>query len=238
MRPLGIARLASVFLLFGAACFGAACKPGASAEPSASASAPASSPPPGEGAPAAAPGEKATLGAPAPDFTLPDTEGKPVSLSSFKGKVVVLEWFNPECPFVRANHEKGPLKNLAKRLEGGGEVVWLAVNSNAAGKQGHGADKNREAKARFGMGHPVLLDERGEVGRAYGAKTTPHMFVVDRQGVLVYRGAVDNQPGSDPEPDEKLESYVDAAVADLLAGRPVSLKETEAYGCSVKYLAP
>jgi peroxiredoxin len=183
-----------------------------------------------------APGSHAEVGKPAPDFTLRDLEDKEVSLASFKGKTVVLEWFNPGCPFVKNAHTKGSLKDAADRHTKAG-VVWLAVNSGASGKQGHGVEVNRAAAKTFAMSHPILLDESGAVGKAYGAANTPHLFVVDPKGTLVYRGAVDNSPdgeGASPE-NGKLVSYVDAALADVAAGRPVGTPETKAYGCSVKY---
>lgn len=174
------------------------------------------------------------IGKPAPDFSLPDLDGKTVKLSEYKGKTVVLEWFNPDCPFVKANHTKGSLKGMAKRFSDKG-IVWLAVNSNAAGKQGHGADVNRKGKETYGIDYPILLDENGEVGKMYAARTTPHMYIIDPQGVLVYKGAIDNTPGSDPEPEDKVVNYVEAALGELAAGKAVTTKETEPYGCSVKY---
>jgi peroxiredoxin len=178
----------------------------------------------------------AKLGAPAPDFTLTDLDGKPVSLSSFRGKTVVLEWFNPGCPFVKASHTKGSLVDTAARHAKDG-VVWLAINSGAPGKQGHGVEANREGQQSFKLAHPILLDEGGRVGRAYAAAHTPHLYVINKEGVLVYRGAIDNSPdaeGGSPT-GGKLINYVDAALSDLAAGRPVATPETEAYGCSVKY---
>jgi peroxiredoxin len=179
---------------------------------------------------------KAQLGALAPDFSLPDLDGKTVKLSSFRGKTVVLEWFNPGCPFVKASHSKGSLVDTAAR-HGGAGVVWLAINSGAPGKQGHGLAANREAKARFKLDHPILLDETGRVGRAYAAAYTPHLFIINPEGVLVYRGAIDNSPDAEGESPSggKLVNYVDATLADLAAGRAVATPETEAYGCAVKY---
>jgi peroxiredoxin len=186
---------------------------------------------------AAAAMERAQVGKPAPDFTLKDLDGKEVRLSSFKGKTVVLEWFNPGCPFVKASHNKGSLKDAAKRHTKNG-VVWLAVNSNAPGKQGAGVEANRGGAKGFGIDHPILLDEAGTVGKVYGATNTPHMMVIDDKGTLVYRGAIDNSPDGEGEsaPGGKLVSYVDAALADLGAGKPVATAETKAYGCSVKYV--
>jgi peroxiredoxin len=178
----------------------------------------------------------ARIGAPAPDFTLTDLDGKSVSLSQFRGKVVVLEWFNPGCPFVRASHTVGSLKGLADKHAGEG-VVWLAINSGGPGKQGNGVDANREGIAQFGMHHPVLIDEAGKVGQLYGAERTPHMFVVNPEGVLVYRGAIDNSPDGEGQSPEggKLVNYVDGAISAIHSGAKVSPEETKAYGCSVKY---
>lgn len=177
--------------------------------------------------------QRAELGKPAPGFELVDLDGKTVKLSDHAGKVVVLEWFNPDCPFVKRNHEQGPLKDLAKRVRGEG-VVFLAINSGAPGKQGHGKEVNVAGRDRYGIDYPILLDESGAVGKAYGAKATPHMYVIDAKGVLVYAGAIDNAPDGDPD-DGKLVDYVSQALEDLRAGRPVATPETKAYGCSVKY---
>jgi thiol-disulfide isomerase/thioredoxin len=178
----------------------------------------------------------AQLGAPAPEFSLPDLDGKSVSLSQFRGKVVVLEWFNPGCPFVRASHTVGSLKGLADKHAGDG-VVWLAINSGGPGKQGAGVEANREGVSQFGMHHPVLIDETGKVGQLYGAERTPHMFVVDPEGVLVYRGAIDNSPDGEGQSPEggKLVNYVDGAISAIRSGAKVAPAETKAYGCSVKY---
>ncbi len=177
---------------------------------------------------------KAALGKPAPDFELKDIDGKVVKLSDYKGKVVVLEWFNPECPVIVKAHSEGPLKDQASRVAKDG-VVWLSINSGAAGKQGNGIDKNKKAKADWKIGGPILIDEKGDVGRKYDAKTTPHMYVIDAKGVLAYRGAIDNAASGKPEGGEPLVNYVDAALADIKAGKPVAKNDTKAYGCSVKY---
>jgi len=185
---------------------------------------------------ALAPSASAELGKPAPDFTLKDLNGNEVKLSSFKGKPVVLEWFNPGCPFVRKSHTKGSLKELAKKRTAEG-VVWLAVNSSAPGREGHGLEVNKTAVTEFGLTHPILVDEAGTVGHAYGATNTPHMFVIDDKGTLVYRGAIDNSPDGEGEsaPEGKLVVYVDEALAALKAQKPVATASTKAYGCSVKY---
>lgn len=178
----------------------------------------------------------ARVGKEAPDFELRDLDGKQVRLRDFRGKVVVLEWFNPGCPFVRASHTKGSLVDLAARLEKKG-VVYLAINSNAPGKQGHGVEVNRAEARQWGMKHPILLDESGQVGRAYGATNTPHGYVIDAKGTLVYRGAVDNSPDGEGESPEggSLVRYLEDAVVSTLGGQPVRVPETKAYGCSVKY---
>jgi peroxiredoxin len=182
------------------------------------------------------PAHASELGKKAPDFSLPDLDGKTVKLSDFKGKTVVLEWFNPECPFVKKSHTVGSLVGTAKKHTDKG-IVWLAVNSGAPGKQGHGAQKNKDAAKGFNMAHPVLLDESGATGKAYGATNTPHMYVIDKAGNLVYRGAIDNSPDGEKQnpKDGVLVNHVDAALEDLAAGRPVKVPDTKAYGCSVKY---
>ena len=181
----------------------------------------------------------AEVGRAAPDFTLPDLDGHPVHVADFKGKTIVLEWFNPGCPFVRKAHTKGSLVGTAKRYSQQG-VVWLAVNSAAPGREGYGQAKNAEGKRTYGMDHPILLDESGDVGHAYGATNTPHLFVIDKGGTLVYRGAIDNSPDAEGESPTggKLVNYVDATMADLAGGRAVATPSTEAYGCSVKYAHP
>ena len=184
----------------------------------------------------ASPALAAEVGSPAPDFTLQDLQGKTVRLADLRGKVVVLEWFNPGCPFVRAAHTRGILVGDAARHARDG-VVWLAVNSAAPGKQGYGEDANRTAAQAFRMAYPVLLDPTGQVGRAYGATNTPGMMVVDREGRLAYRGAIDNSPDGERQAPQggALVDYVSAALEDLAAGRPVRTPETRQYGCSVKY---
>jgi peroxiredoxin len=189
---------------------------------------------------------KAALKRPAPDFRLPDTEGREVSLRSLRGKLVVLEWFNPDCPFVRYAHGPGPLREMAKRYQSE-QLVWLAINSSAPGKQGHGAERNRAAKDEFAMPNPILLDESGAVGRSYGAEKTPHLFVIDKNGVLVYRGGLDNapmgvvdetRPHSAGQAAAALEPYLENALADVQRQRAPRVAETPAYGCGVKYQMP
>jgi peroxiredoxin len=183
------------------------------------------------------------LGKPAPEIELADTEGKTHRLSELRGKTVVLEWFNPDCPFVKFAHGEGELKAMAKKVMND-SLVWLTINSGAPGKQGHGAERNRAALSEYGMENAILLDESGAVGRTYGAEKTPTLFVVSKDGTLIYRGGIDNAPIGkiDPErprlPDSKegeLVNYVDAALEDHRADRALRLADTPAYGCSVKY---
>jgi len=167
---------------------------------------------------------------------LNDLDGKPVHLADYKGKIVVLEWFNPGCPFVKKSHTVGSLVTTAKKHTGAG-VVWLAVNSGGAGKEGAGLDKNKEGAKSFTMTHPVLLDESGKVGRLYGATNTPHMFVIDPKGVIAYRGAIDNSPDGERQsaPNGKVVNYVEEAIEAVKANKPVPTNTTKAYGCGVKY---
>jgi peroxiredoxin len=176
---------------------------------------------------------EAVVGEAAPNFELPDLDGKTVKLADLKGKTVVLEWFNPGCPFVvRAHSEKGSLATLAAEQSKTG-VAWVAINSGAPGNQGHGVEANKEAAKSWNLSHPILLDETGAVGKAYGAKTTPNMFVINPEGVLVYSGAVDNNPSGNEVP--KVKNYVTAALSALSEGKPVRTPRTKSYGCSVKY---
>lgn len=178
----------------------------------------------------AAPG--AEVGKAAPDFTLTDLEGKEHRLSDYKGKTVILEWFNPDCPFVRKHHEKNKTMSVTHAKFAGDNVVWLAVNSGAPGKQGSGVERNRKAREDFGVGYPILLDEAGQVGRLYGAKTTPHMYVIDAEGTLLYKGAIDDNssPGTLGETN-----YVMDCLATIAEGGKPEPMETRSYGCSVKY---
>lgn len=177
----------------------------------------------------------AEVGKPAPDFSLTDVDGKSYTLAQFRGKTVVLEWFNPNCPFVARNHTKGPLKDMAAKAQQQG-IVWLAINSNGPGKEGYGVENNKAGMAAFHMVNPVLVDSDGKVGHAYGARTTPHMFVIDAQGTVVYRGAIDNAQDGEPDQGAPFVNYVDRALSDLGAKRPVAMPDTKSYGCSVKYV--
>ena len=173
------------------------------------------------------------VGRPVPDFALPSVDGEEVRLSAFRGKVVVLEWFNPDCPFARYAHTKGPLTDLGNRHTDSGHV-WLAINSSAPGRQGHGTDLNRRKKAEFGMRYPVLLDESGRVGGLYTARTTPQVFVIDTNGILMYRGAVDNAPLGDAG-GATVVHYLGTALDSISRGQPIRAATTRPYGCSIKY---
>jgi peroxiredoxin len=168
----------------------------------------------------AAPG--ARVGEAAPVFTLNDVAGAPQSLAQHAGKVVVLEWFNPDCPAVKKHHQQAKtMKELAAKYRDRG-VVWLAINSGAPGKQGTGAERNQRAVSEYQIEYPVLLDPTGATGRAYGAQVTPTMVVVDAQGKVAYFGAIDDNRGGT--------NYVDKALEALLDGAPVGQPETRAYG--------
>jgi peroxiredoxin len=179
---------------------------------------------------------KLEIGKAAPAFELKDLDGKAVKLADFKGKVVVLEWFNPECPFVVRQHSEGPLKDAAAKATKDG-VVWLAINSSGPGKEGNGVEKNKKAVADWKMEYPVLVDEDGTVGTAYGSKNTPTMYIIDAKGMLAYHGAIDNAADGKPE-GGTLVKYVETALAEIKAGKAVSKAETKAYGCGVKYAKP
>ena len=180
--------------------------------------------------------DQAILDQPAPDFTLTDHTGARVTLSELRGKTVVLEWFNPECPFIVYAHGEGPLSDM-DAIPGAGDasIVWLAINSGAPGKQGHGLELNVTKRAEYGMTYPILIDEDGKVGRLYSAKTTPHMFLIDTEGTLVYEGALDNAPLGKLADDGTISNYVANALADLGANRVIADASTKPYGCSVKY---
>ena len=191
---------------------------------------PAASAPRAEDPPAPMKSDTADLGKPAPDFELKGIDGRTVKLSSYKGKVVVLEWFNPACPFCAyAYGEKGPLKNFPEQLRGKG-IVWLSIVSEKPENPGGRTESIQKFVDANGMKAPMLLDPDGKVGKRYGAKTTPHMFVINEQGVLVYKGALDNAPFGQSENNEAHINYVEAALADLGAGRAVTKAETKSYG--------
>ncbi len=176
------------------------------------------------------------VGKPAPEFTLTDSNGKSHNLSDFKGKVVVLEWLNHGCPFVQKHYDGGNMQGLQKKYAGEG-VVWLSIVSSAPGKQGHMSpeETNKTKAEKNSAATAVLLDEDGKVGRLYNAKVTPELFVINKEGVLVYAGAIDDKKSTDAADVAGAKNHVAAALDETLAGKPVSVPTTTAYGCSVKY---
>jgi peroxiredoxin len=176
------------------------------------------------------------VGSQAPNFRLTDTNGKAVTLGQFKGKVVVIEWNNPACPFVKKHYETGNMQRTqaAARKDG---VVWLTINSSAAGKQGHvnGAQANAFLAAQNAQPTAYLLDHNGTVGKGYGAVTTPHMYIVDKGGKLVYAGGIDNKPTPNKADVAGARNHVLAALSELKAGKAVTVPTSRPYGCSVKY---
>lgn len=178
----------------------------------------------------------AKIGSPAPAFTLVDTNGKSHSLADFKGKTVVLEWLNHDCPYVVKHYGANNMQTLQKNYTSKG-VVWLSINSSAEGKQGNFPNDKANALTKEKSASPtaVLIDANGKVGMSYGAKTTPHMYVINPEGVLVYNGAIDDKPTTDKEDIKTAKNYVVAALDEVLASKPVSLATSKPYGCSVKY---
>lgn len=178
----------------------------------------------------------AVAGAPAPDFTVSDTTGKPVRLADYKGKFVVLEWTNPECPFVRKHYDSQNMQGLQKEF-GARDVVWLSINSTnkSSGEFKTPAAMDAWIKAQGAAPKAALIDASSATGRAYAARTTPHMFVVDPAGKLVYAGAIDDKRSANPADAKSANNYVRAALNESLAGKPVTVASTQPYGCSVKY---
>ncbi len=178
----------------------------------------------------------AAPGAAAPGFTIADTAGKPVSLADYRGKFVVLEWTNPDCPFVQKHYNSRNMQELQKEW-GAKDVVWLSINSTNAN---HGEFKSGEQmaswmRAQGASPRAALIDSTSSTGRAYAARTTPHMFVVDPAGKVVYAGAIDDKRSSDPADAKGAHNYVRAALTEATAGKPVTVASTTPYGCSVKY---
>ncbi len=178
----------------------------------------------------------AKVGDPAPGFTVTDSKGQTHQLSDFAGKTVVLEWTNADCPFVQKHYGAENMQRQQTEATGDG-VVWLTVNSSAQGKEGYvEASQANKIQADWKTANDAyLLDTKGDVGRAYGAKTTPHMFVIDGKGTLQYAGAIDSIASTDRDDIPKATQYVEVALEEISAGKPVSTAETKAYGCSVKY---
>ncbi len=176
------------------------------------------------------------VGKAAPNFSLPDTNGKTRSLSDLKGKYVVLEWYQPDCPFVRKHYRSGNMQALQKEYTAKG-VTWLTIDSSAPGEEGnYPAARLNEIAAQDGSARTaLLLDPAGEVGRLYGAKTTPDMYIIDPKGILVYKGAIDNKRSTDLADVKTATNYVQVALDAAMAGKTVSTTATQPYGCSVKY---
>ena len=172
----------------------------------------------------------------APDFSLPDSAGKEHRLADYKGKHVVLEWINYGCPFVRKHYQDGAMQALQKKYTGKG-AVWLAICSSAPGKQGHfnAAEIAKQNQDNSFSATAYLVDADGKVGKMFGARRTPHMFVVDPEGKVVYQGAIDSISSADAADVSKAENYVAQCLDACLAGRPSPVETTKPYGCSVKY---
>ncbi len=163
------------------------------------------------------------------DFTLTDQDGEKVTLGDHAGKIIVLEWLNPDCPYVKRHYKAGTMKNLAKKYEDQG-VVWLTINSTHYYNQ----KENKKFHKAHDLGYPILDDHEGKVGKQYDAKTTPHMFIISRKCEIVYQGAIDNDPRGRKK-EKKVVNYVSKALDELLAGKEVEIPEIKPYGCSVKY---
>jgi hypothetical protein len=179
---------------------------------------------------------QARIGEPAPTFSLTDSNGNAVSLTDFKGKTVVLEWTNHECPYVRKHYGANNMQMLQKKWTAQG-VVWLTLISSAPGTQGYvtGEEANKLTAQRAAAPSHVLLDPKGGVGRAYGAQTTPHMYVIKADGTLAYMGGIDDRPTTRLEDLKTAKNFVDAALTELAEGKSVSATSARPYGCSVKY---
>lgn len=179
------------------------------------------------------------VGQAAPDFALKDTSGKTVRLSDFKGKHVVLEWTNPGCPFVRKHYDSGNMPATQKDATDKG-VVWLAINSTEKASSDYLEPTKLSAWLAERKASPtaVLMDEEGTTGRSYGARTTPHMYIINPQGVLIYAGGIDSIASARPSDIEKATNYVKTGLAEALAGKSLTAATTAPYGCSIKYKNP
>jgi hypothetical protein len=180
----------------------------------------------------------ARVNAPAPEFSATDSSGKTQKLSAYKGKIVVLEWTNNGCPFVAKHYGSGNMQSLQKKYTGQG-VIWLTVVSSAPGTQGfvNAQEANRDTQRRGAAPTAVLLDPAGTLGHLYGAQATPHMYVINPEGQLVYMGAIDDTPSADPSDIAQAKNYVAAAIDAVKSGQRVGVPATKAYGCSVKYVS-
>jgi hypothetical protein len=181
-------------------------------------------------------GDALQIGQPAPEFTVKDSKGSSLSLSQYRGKTVVLEWTNAECPYTRKHYTSGNMQGIQALAQKDG-VIWLTVISSAPGKQGYvdGPAADTLTRSRGAVPTAVLLDPSGTVGRLYGAKTTPHMYVIDKNGALQYMGGIDSIATPDVSDITKAEPYLREAMLDVVQGRPVAHAVTKPYGCSIKY---
>jgi peroxiredoxin len=179
---------------------------------------------------------QANLGSAAPAFTLTDSNGRTRTLNEFKGKTVVLEWTNHQCPYVGKHYRGNNMQALQKKWTGQG-VVWLSVISSAPGEEGYvtAQQANQLTSERNAAPSAILFDPKGVTGRAYGARTTPHMYIINGDGVLVYMGGIDDKPSARLEDLKGAKNYVDQALTEMAQGKPVSANRSRAYGCSVKY---
>ena len=179
---------------------------------------------------------KATLGQPAPSFSAKDTSGKTVSLADFKGKTVVLEWVNPGCPFVRKHYNGGNMQSTQQDALSK-NVVWLAINSTGTDQQDHMTPAKLAAwmKEQKASASHTLMDEDGTIGKLYGARTTPHMYIIDGKGALVYAGGIDSLATASAADIPKATNYVKVSLSEMTSGKPLSHTSTRPYGCSVKY---
>lgn len=175
------------------------------------------------------------IGKDAPDFSVNDANGKTQKLSAFKGKYVVLEWYNHDCPFVRKHYDSNNMQTLQKAY--GDKVAWLTVLSSKKGKEGYLTADEAKKNLTTEKASPTafLLDAEGTMGKAYGAKTTPHMFVIDPKGKVIYMGAIDNKASADAEDIKTSTNYVKAALDEAMANKPVTTASSKPYGCGVKY---
>lgn len=178
----------------------------------------------------------ATVGSAAPAFAGKDSQGKTESLEQYRGKYVVLEWTNRSCPFTKKHYDSGNMQALQQEWTAKG-VAWLTVLSSAPGEEGYLTATQENAQMEKVHAHPTsaILDPSGEIGRLYGAKTTPHMFVIDPQGKLIYAGAIDDKATTDTGDVKGAKNYVSATLTEAMAGQPVQVASTRSYGCSVKY---
>jgi hypothetical protein len=172
----------------------------------------------------------------APDFNLKDAKGSFQKLSTYAGKFVVLEWMNPECPFIKKHYSGGNMQSLQKEYTGKG-VIWLSIISSAPGKQGYCTGPQAEANRKDQKASPtaILLDPSGDVGQKYGAKTTPHIFIINPEGKVIYAGAIDSIRSANPADCSKADNYVRESLDAAMAGKPVPHPSTQPYGCGVKY---